>query len=131
MTNKQITLSKLTNALCDILFEDADMLGEVLLRYAFIGEGRGCYSNFELRPSFRLWAKGKDSFSEYLVGNQDIYSVEEYEEEVNKISSYLDAEIELAVVWLWNGDGSLIFQLGDIILENTDIKKSYGWRFVS
>ena len=130
-TTEQIRESKLAKIILDQALENADTLGEALLKYSFIGEGRGCYSNFELRPSFRLFNGGKDGFSENLIGDKDLYSEEEYLAEVNKISSYLDAEIELAVVWLWDGDGHLIFQLGDLILENTDIKKSYGWRFVS
>jgi hypothetical protein len=130
-TTKQIQLQKLTHSLCDIVFEDADMLGEVLMRYVFVGKGRGCYSNFDLNPKFRLWAKGKDKFSDNLLGDSAIYSESEYLEAIKSINSYIDAELDLSVVWDWrSGDGHLIFQLGSIILENTDIKKSYGWRFV-
>lgn len=129
-TTEEIRENKLAKIILSQAMEDPNTLGEALLKYAFVGEGRGCYSNFELRPSFRLWREGMDKFSENLVGPCDIYSEEEYEEEVNKISSYIDAELDLAVAWLWSGDGSLIFKLGDVILQNTDIKKSHNWKFV-
>jgi predicted HAD superfamily hydrolase len=34
------------------------------------------------------------------------------------------------VAWFWEHDGHLIFKLGDISIENSDIKCSYGWRFL-
>jgi len=129
MTSKQITLSKITHMICDHVFEDANILGEVLLRYTFVGEGRGCYSNFDLRPSFRLYTAGKDMFCEELLGCSDSPDGY-YEEDIENIKSYIDPEIDLAVIYHWDGDGHLIFKLGDIIIENDDIKKSHNWRFV-
>ena len=107
-------------------------MGEILLKHCFVGEGRGCYSNFDLHPKFRLWSEGKDKFSEHFIGHPDIYSPEEFAEEVEKINAYIDPVLDLAVAWDWsNGGGHLIFKFGNEILENTDIKKSYGWRFIS
>lgn len=129
-TTEQIQLQKLQKLIFDHVIQDADSLGEILLKYTFIGEGRGCYSNFDLNPKFRLWTQGKDQFSDNFLGEQMYYEEDEYLEETNRIQSYMDPELELGVIWYWCGDGSLIFKFGDILIENTDIKKSYGWRFL-
>jgi hypothetical protein len=49
---------------------------------------------------------------------------------IENIKSYIDPEIDLAAIYHWDGDGHLIFKLGNIIIENDDIKKSHNWRFV-
>lgn len=116
----------LTEIIIEKVFADPDVLGEILLSYAFIGEGRGCYSNFELRSSFRSWKAGAKNFAERLLGSLE--GLSDYES-TKGISSYLDPKLDLAVIWLWDGDGHLIFKLGDVVLENTDVKKSHGWRF--
>ena len=130
MTSAQITKSKIAKIIFEQALEDPNVLGEALLKYSFVGEGRGCYNNFELRPSFRLFSSGKNGFADHFLGEGDLYDTYEYSQEIDRISSYLDAEIELAVAWLWDGDGHLIFQLGEVMLENTDIKKSNNWRFI-
>ena len=131
-TTEQIREQKLAKIILAQALEDADVLGEALMKYAFVGRGRGCYSNFELRSSFRLWEAGKDKFADDLCGfwPKELED-QEYRDEKARISSYLDPELDLVVVWLWDGDGHLIFKLGDVALENTDIKKSYGWRFIN
>jgi hypothetical protein len=130
-TTQQIQLQKLQKIIFNHVINDADCLGEILLKYCFIGEGRGCYSNFNLRPEFRLYTAGKDQFSRHLLGDCISWMTEsDYEQEINSINSYIDAELDLVIVWLYEHDGHLVFKFGDIMLENTDIKKSYGWRFI-
>lgn len=131
MTTKQIQLSKIATIICDQVFEDPNFLGEVLLRHSFVGEGRGCYSDFELNPDFRESDRIRGEFSDRFFGLPDIYTVEEYQEEVERISAYINPEIDLSICWSWaNGDGHLIFKIGDVVLENTDIKKDYTWKFI-
>ena len=129
MTSEQITLSKISSMIYDHAVKDPNVLGEVLLDYTFVGEGRGCYSNFDLRPSFRLYTAGKDMFCKELLGFSDCPDGF-YDEDIENIKSYIDPEIDLAVIYHWDGDGHLIFKLGDIIIENDDIKKSHNWRFI-
>jgi hypothetical protein len=127
MTSKQITLSKIAQMIYDQAVKNPNILGEVLLDYTFVGAGRGCYSNFDLRPSFRLYTAGKDMFCEELLGHPDCPDGC-YDEDVENIKSYIDPEIDLTVVYHWDGDGHLIFKLGDILIENRDIKKSNNWK---
>lgn len=111
----------------DLAVEDPNILGEILLDYTFVGDGRGCYSNFDLRPSFRRYSAGKDMFCEELLGCLDC--PDGYlEEDIENIKSYIDPEIDLAVIYHWDGDGHLIFKLGDILIENRDVKKSNNWK---
>jgi hypothetical protein len=115
--------------ICNHVFEDANILGEILLSYTFVGEGRGCYSNFNLRPSFRLYTTGIDMFCDELLGFSD--SPDGLKTLFTKnIKSYIDPEMDLAAIWHWDGDGHLIFKLGDITIGNDDIKKSYNWKFI-
>jgi hypothetical protein len=130
-TTKQLQFQKLSEIILDRVFEDANMLGEILLDYSFVGEGRGCYSNFELRDCFREYSSGRDQFADRFIGEGDLFDTYEYAQEIEGIKSYINPEIELIVCWNWSGDGHLIFKLGPLILENTDIKKSYNWKFVS
>jgi len=129
MTSKQITLSKIAHIIYDLAVKDPNVLGEALLDYTFVGDGRGCYSNFDLRPSFRRYTAGKDMFCEEFLGCSD-YPDGYCEEDIENIKSYIDPEIDLTVIYHWDGDGHLIFKLGDIVIENDDIKKSHNWRFL-
>jgi hypothetical protein len=113
------------------VLEHPNTLGEVLLEYVFPGEGRGCYSNFNVRESFKEYSDGKEFFAKLILGyHSDLFSEEEIEQDKARISCYREAESDIEVAWLWDGDGRLIFKLGKILIENTDIKKSYTWDFI-
>ena len=114
------------------VLEHPNTLGEVLLEYVFPGDGRGCYSNFNVRESFKEYSEGKEFFANLMLGDYpaDLFSVEEIKQDKEKISCYREEESDIEVAWFWDGDGHLIFKLGDTLLENTDIKKSYKWDFI-
>lgn len=130
-TTEQLREQNLATIIFNQIKEDPNALGEALLKYSFVGEGRGCYSNFILRSSFRKYSEGVDIFADHLIGYfpPELWDAEYYADKDN-IQSYIDPEMDLAVLWFWDGDGHLIFKLGDIIIENTDIKKSYYWKFL-
>ena len=100
-TTDQIRDNKLAKIILAHAFEDADTLGEALLKYSFVGEGRGCYSDFELRPSLRLWEAGKDMFADNLLGFwPEELEDQESREEKESISSYLDPELDLDEIFI-------------------------------
>jgi hypothetical protein len=124
---------KIDHILLRFAKQDECVLGEALLEYAFPGDGRGCYSNFELRDSFVPFPEGVDKYKNYLLGS--IYEVDEdypeefhCPEELKRIHSFIDSETNLKVAWFWDGDGHLIFESDDFCIENPDIKKSSRWR---
>lgn len=107
--------------------EDEYTLGESLLKYAFPGEGRGCYSNFKLRDSFVPFPEGFDKYAPMLLG-EHLYIEECSDEERESIHCFIDSETNLKVAWAWDSDGHLIFEGDDFCIENPDIKKSSRWR---
>ena len=123
---------KIKNILFDQALKDPNALGELLLSYAFVGEGRGCYSNFKLRDSF-VEVINKDEIHSLIYGENclDFSTPQEIKEEKEQIKQYTCKETNLSVGWIWDGDGHLVFKFKDIILENNDIKKDYTWRFIN
>ena len=129
-----LTNDSLKTVILESVIEEPNALGEALLKYSFVGEGRGCYSNFTLRDSFKKYDKGKLTFANFLVGvwPDDLLECAEYKAGVEEISCFKDEDTGLIVAWLWDGDGSLAFLIDEkkkIFLENSDIKKSYNWMF--
>jgi hypothetical protein len=106
------------------LFNDPNFLGEALLSYCFVGDGRGCYSNFEVNPSFK---KGKHLREEFAV---DFLGEEFEDEDLDSIHVYTNIKEDITLAWHWYGDGHLIFVFGNIQVENTDVKKDYTWKFI-
>lgn len=117
------------HAMVSQLMQNPNFLGELLLEYSFVGEGRGCYSNFELRQTFEPCSWGVEQVKDDLLGFG--YAEEDGEDEdVAKIKCFYDSKIDLMVAWFWSGDGHLIFKFDGTTLENTDIKKDYTWKFL-
>ena len=108
-----------------------DAAGELLREYCFIGQGFGCYDNFDLRPEF-VKCEPSNLIKELCVGynleNLDMTwgeSSEGYLNDIERIHCYLNGG--LIVAWLCDGDTTLVFQEGDRVIFNGDAKKSYGW----
>jgi|688.fasta_scaffold04876_39 hypothetical protein len=97
--------------------EDPNLLGESL-RDLFFGteKGRGCYENFEVEPGVEYLGEERDPTDytdpEYAV----VYKTYQFE--------------NIKMMYYWDGDGTLIFILGDRTLMNNDCKKNYIWDFV-
>lgn len=101
--------------------QDINTVGEALRGACFDGEGLGCYSNFDLVDGFDpiecddlliktlccgCFAKTKDA---------------------KRIRAFHHDEIGVSVFWYWDGDGTLIFKIGDRLIYNSDCKKDYNW----
>lgn len=93
--------------------ENPDTLGELLRSYAFVGEGLGCYQNFDLRDSFLFITK-------YHL--DDGYTKVRVTESKCKYTG-------LEVYYYWDGDGYLQFTYEGVTVYNSDCKCTYGWRF--
>lgn len=110
---------------------DPNALGEMLRDITFVGEGYGCYSDFDLLPeAVKLskadreifWRASKYEDPEEVAGMGEgcIYSIGDY---------------RIEMVYYWDGDGVLAFRVykGLQILahiENDDCKKNYRWEHV-
>jgi hypothetical protein len=107
-------------------------LGEALREITFVGEGKGCYENFDMRPDVISWRREqtKDFYEEYFdsADDKDMAYI------VNKAHGYTFVEggVTVDVFWYWNGDGTLCFRTKEreeiiAVIVNTDCKKSYQW----
>jgi len=107
------------------LFNEPNFLGESLLKYCFVGEGRGCYSNFKVNPSFKERKELREEFAGDFLG--EVFE----DEELDSIHVFRNSKEDITLAWHWDGDGHLIFIFGKIQIENTDIKKEYTWEFIN
>ena len=120
-------------------------LGELLRRYAFTGDGLGCYETFNVRDGAFELNKGRrfifvhsltpteilnedPSYIDELIDECKVYVFEYPCYELGSSSPY-----EIYMFYHWDGDGKLFFQVkhdNKIIRQivNTDCKKTYGWR---
>ena len=113
--------------------EDPNIVGEIFREYTFVGEGLGCYSNFDVKDSFMeqdhafldmevhrrigglILDESEEALIEYLV----------------RVTIYQDSDTGLIVAWHWDGDGTLYFREGDVEVINTDCKNAYTWEFLN
>lgn len=89
-----------------------------LLRDKFFGEGtRGFYENFELSDKAEKTVSFFGPFERY-IGKENVFSAQLKDEKV-----YASG--------FWDGDGTLAFFIGDLVIYNDDIKKTYTWKYSS
>ena len=101
--------------------EDPNLLGESL-RNLFFGteKGVGCYQNFQTEPGIEYLGEEKDPTD---------FADNEYDTEYDTVYKTYQFE-SIKMMYHWDGDGTLIFILGDKTLMNTDCKKAHCWEFV-
>lgn len=110
-------------------------LGEVLRAITFVGDGYGCYQNFDVRPDATSWPREQvHAFVEKMFPNH----MDGPDFVVGRTNGYTfkEGNITVDVFWYWDGDGTLYFraQEGDVILGeviNYDCKCDYDWRAVA
>lgn len=97
-----------------------NLVGELLRSLTFTNKGFGGYNNFDLQYGFSRFDLNKNNvlFSEYRYEFSCLYESLPY---------YSFTNGKWQVIWQCDGDGILIFQIGDNYYINTDSKKSYGW----
>jgi hypothetical protein len=118
---------------------DANDIGEMLRKWAFPGDGYGCYSTFDVRPECEEVKATKREF-EFLWGRP--FNDEQVADSTGWLS--IDAEEIDRIVWYrhpsgiefgwhWDGDGCLAFHVPELgshaLLRNSDCKKDYEWEF--
>lgn len=113
-----------------------DELGEHLRRITFVGEGFGCYMNFDIRPhgplhkrdAIRLLGWDPDEEWDGLGYNWDV------EEPVGGCFYHpYTPDVLVSFAYLWDGDGRLVFRIWDRsgcvrTVENSDCKKDCDWK---
>ena len=107
--------------------DDPNIFGEILRSYCFVENVNGehfvgCYSTFDLKPSFKpvdkkdvLW----EEFFDYIGRDSDPKTVQ----------VYTDGK-EITLGWYWEGDGTLVIKEKDRVAINTDCKCDYTWAWV-
>jgi len=109
-----------------------NFIGEWLRQITFVGEGYGCYDNFEPRKDATDWnADKRRSF----ITDLDLVCNELVEEAVRESHGYTYqlGSVQVEVFWWWDGDGDLVFRItgdekqGSFAIRNTDCKKAYDW----
>ena len=118
-----------------------DALGEILREWAFIGDGTGCYANFDVRPDLEQTEPGQREF-EMLFGRSFDPSPVPDGSWGDPDSYYLERirwyrhPCGIEVGWLWDGDGHLGFFVPELrdefytgFISNSDCKLDHGWRF--
>ena len=110
-------------------------LGEVLRAITFVGDGYGCYENFDVRPDAILWpAEQIRAFVGKIFPN--------HADGIDFVASrahgytFQEESVTVDVFWYWDGDGTLYFrarQEDDVVGEiiNSDCKCDYDWEFLS
>lgn len=105
-----------------------DTCGEVLRAFTFVGEGFGCYRNFDVRPDAAHIDEDKQAAFWRLLGYEDPDECAD----MGDAYSFRALGLEIEVYWYWDGDGTLAYLIGDSqplrCVVNTDCKKDYGWR---
>lgn len=95
-----------------------DAAGEFLRSQFFVGEGLGCYSNFDWNPLAEKLPDSKLRADENGDWVPDVFSRRMKIRGITVVCSY----------W-WDGDGNLAFHFPDLgtSLENSDCKSCEGW----
>lgn len=114
-----------------LVTDDACWLGEGLRRITFVGEGYGCYEDFDTRDDARPWSASQVMrfFATYVFAYPDDWTQAGHDG-TGLTFQYEEWLIDCA--WVWDGDGTLVFAVreGDRIVRllcNHDCKRSHEW----
>lgn len=136
-------LSEIITKHSEAIKESPDAIGEILRKWAFVGNGLGCYSNFDVNPEFE---RVTHSFLEFLKimgrpyapSKKDSYGWFDSDDEIMKRMEWYRHPNGIEMGYYWDGDGTLCFYVPELkddyydgTITNTDCKKCYGWEFGS
>jgi hypothetical protein len=79
-------------------------LGEVFREITFIGEGLGCYENFEVRKDAVPWSEDEKKL--FIV--RSLWS-DEGDQKTGEGYTFVEGNLQIEVFWCFNGDVTLIF----------------------
>jgi len=132
---------KLAELLLSLGIDQSNGVGEALREATFVGEGFGCYYNFDVREDARKWDEAeKLAFWRLYYGDsKDMMEYDENAAFAAKNGTGLTFELagfEIRCAWYWDGDGVLFYQVFRdgvhvVTVGNTDCKKNYTWRDMS
>lgn len=105
-------------------------LGEALRALTFVGNGFGCYQNFDVRPDAIVLQN--DERLRFIGNNRS--SLEHWGTlfDGNDIYRYCVDCLTIDIFWVWDGDGMLYFRLRDseetlAEIINYDCKHTNEW----
>ncbi len=117
--------SELSGHVRSVVAESPNAFGELLLAWAFPGEGRGCYSNFDLRDGFAPIPVTDDIFRGMWDRNAND---EDRAEWWPNIRAFRHERLSITIAWHWDGDGHLYVDVPGIgAASNSDIKDANYW----
>lgn len=112
-----------------LILRDSNIFGELLRNWAFVGEGLGCYANFELRDGFVEIDPNSPQGKALISGLQ--YVEDEEEDYSPDVYLYHHPDYDVYVAWYWDGDGTLLIGYKENWALNTDCKKSDEWEWTA
>lgn len=133
-------LERILDEYAQTLKQHPDAVGEVLRSWAFVGEGFGCYSNFDIRIEFQPKEVGYREFKMLMGREFEIVSASDWggedDEELRQAIRWFVHPNGIEMGYYWDGDGTLLFYIPELVkgefdgsVVNTDCKKNYGWEF--
>jgi hypothetical protein len=105
--------------------------GEELRRKSFVGEGLGCYANFEIHNDY-IEVANDFAKSMYLPYFLDMYylslNIQEIFDCLQLVKLYINYGSNTVMAYYWDGDGSLLFITPHYAIINRDCKKINNWK---
>lgn len=98
------------------------------LRDQFFNGKRGCYETFETKNDVQFITNIYVDWTLIFNLPKLIYSQDtlNYDEKWPWYIKFIQG-IEVQMVYMWDGDGTLVFQVMNKVYVNSDCKKNYGW----
>lgn len=120
-------------------YNHPNALGEILREWAFIGNGYGCYENFDVREEFIKQPITEREFK-FLMSRPSEVDHENtwgfWDEDVFTRGEWYKHPNGIEMGWFWDGDGTLAFFIPEMadeiytgILINGDCKHDNEWDF--
>lgn len=103
--------------------KDFNPIGE-LLRALTFKDKDGCYKNFKVNDTFH---QINNTHPEYINLYNKLDILEQHYLEEENIIPICYTNTLWTVMWYWDGDGTLLFNIQNLTIINDDCKKTYGW----
>lgn len=131
----------------DLTNANPNTIGELFRDQTFVGEGFGCYSNFDVRADavplntnvlreFWIEFSKREASKHHVAWGFDC--LQDVDDQMDHSQGYYwqHQGLEVWCVWIWDGDGHLVFRVKDtqtaewMMVSNTDCKKDHRWEFI-
>lgn len=113
--------------------DQINFFGEELRRKSFVGEGLGCYANFEVNSHYNRIEEErlKAVFLHYFLDDFDlVFDTLSFNQIVKDIQLYVNYTLNIIMAYYWDGDGALLFITPHYRLYNNDCKQINNWRIL-